>query len=78
MLNGPKDKARVLFALILLVNDFIIIIVILVAFLCDHLSSAEASGVHRSFSHLLTLRGVHPGSIQHPGLPSARQVHEGE
>ena len=48
------------------------------AFLCGHLSSAEASGVHHSFPHLLSLPGVSPGSIQHPGLPSTRQVHEGE
>ena len=49
-----------------------------VAFLCGHFSSAKASGVYHSLSHLLSLPGVPPGSIQHPGLPSARQVHEGE
>ena len=48
------------------------------AFLCGHLSSAEASGVYHSLSHLLSLSRIHHGSIQHPGLPSARQVHEGE
>ena len=48
------------------------------AFLCGHLSSAEASGVYHSLSNILTLSRIHHGSIQHPGLPSARQVHEGE
>ena len=57
---------------------YIAIIMHTTAFLCGHLSSAEASGVYHSLSHLLSLPGVPPGSIQHPGLPSARQVHEGE
>ena len=54
------------------------LVVYILAFLCGHFSSAEASGVYHSLANLFTLSRIHHGSIQHSGLPPARQVHEGE